>query len=271
MKNQLLKTISKDLYQRRWAIIGFCLGAFLFLLLYVSIFPSFQRESSKFNEVLESYPKALLEAFNIDQLNLNTLSGYVSAEHFSLVWPLMAIFFALSLSGQALAGEIEKGTMAMLLSLPLGRSKIYQSKYLAGMIAILLFVVISIFSLIPLASIFNLSVSVGNVAKIALLSTFFSMAIFSVGMLFSAIFSEKSRVYFITGGILLIMYTANIVSGLIQSMDKLKYISYFHYYQPDKAIVQGRLFISSFIVFGLTTVLLYFLSIYIFKNRDISV
>lgn len=271
MKNQLLKNIYKELSQRRWAILGFCLGAFLFLLLYVSIYPSFQNESAKFNEVLESYPKALLEAFNIDQLNLNSLSGYVSVEHFSLVWPLMAIFFTLSMAGQTIAGEIEKGTLTVLLSLPLGRPKIIISKYLSGIISLLIFIISSIFTLIPLAKLFSLSISVENVGKVALLSMMFSLAVYSVGILFSSIFSEKSRVYFVVGGLLLIMYIANIVSGLIKSLDSLKYLSFFHYYQPDKAIVQGRLYLSSFIVFVVTIAVTFALSNYIFSKRDISV
>jgi ABC-2 type transport system permease protein len=271
MKHPVISTISKELYQRRWAIIGFSAGAFLFLLIYTSIYPSIQHESVKFNELLKSYPKALLDAFNIDQLNLSTLSGFLSAEHFSLVWPLMAIFLALSLAGQTIAGEIEKGTMALLLSLPLGRIKLFISKYLSGILAMSIFSVLSIIAIQPLAKLFNLNMFASNVGKVTLLSLLFAFTIYSVSMFFSTIFSERSKVYFAVGGILLIMYVANIISGLVNSIDKLKYISYFHYFQPDKALVHGQLFASSFYVFCISILIATTAGVYIFVKRDINV
>lgn len=268
---KMIHTIIKEIYQRKWAVLGYCLGAFLFLLLYVSIYPSFQHESAKFNELLKSYPKAILEAFNIEQFNLSTVSGYISAEHFSLIWPLMTIFLGLTLAGQAFAGEIEKGTIAILLSLPIRRIKLFISKYLAGVIVMLIFILLSIPVIIPLTRLFNLSVNNHYVFDVSLLSTLFALAIFSLGTLASTIFSEKSKVYFTTGGLLLIMYIANIMSGLIKSLNDLKYFSYFHYYQPDKAIIHGVLNPSSFWVFGLTIVISFILAGFIFSRRDISV
>lgn len=268
---QIWAIIRKEIYQRRWALFGFSMAAIGFLLLYILIYPSFQNESAKFDELLKSYPKALLEAFNIEQLKLSTLEGYISVEHFSFVWPLMAIFLSLSLAAVAFAGEVDKGTMAFLLSQPIGRAKIFISKYLSGILAIAGFVVLSIMAMIPLAHIQNLSVNTGNVGKTAVMSFCFAWTIYSLGVLISSFTSERSKSYFVVGGLLLLMYVANIVSGLVKSLETLKYFSFFNYYTPADILTEGTLKISSFIVFVAIAVVSSIIGYVLFLRRDMSV
>lgn len=269
--SSFLAVAGKEVKQRRWAIIGFSLIALLFLALYVSIYPSFQKETAKFDELLKAYPKALLEAFNIEQLQMSKFEGYISAEHFSFVWPLMAILFSLSMAGVAIAGEIERGTMAVLLSLPIGRMRLYFAKYLGGLLAIFIFVLASIVSVWPLAQVADLSISALNLGRVTLLSLCFAWAIFSLGFMVSAMVKEKAKVYFSIGGLLILMYVAKIVSGLIDSMDKFKYASFFYYYSPDKAIVHGDLSSLSIAVFVSVAVMATAIGLLVFVRRDVSV
>lgn len=263
--------IKKELYQRRWALFGYSLAALSFLLLYILIYPSFQSETAKFNELLEAYPKALLQAFNIDQLQLTTFEGYISAEHFSFVWPLMAIFLSMSLAGVAFAGEVEKGTMAFLLSQPISRARIFIAKYLSAVLAILSFVVLSVIAIIPLASIQDISVNSGNIYRTALLSLLFAWAIYALSAMISGATSERSKSYFVVGGLLLIMYVANVVSGLVNGLDWLKFVSFFHYYQPAKILAGGAIQLSSVLIFSITIIASFAIGIVLFLRRDMSV
>jgi type II secretory pathway component PulF len=92
--NQYRAIIVKEIYTRRWSLLGFTFASVAFLLLYVLIYPSFQSQAAQFDKLLQAYPKAVLKAFNIDQLQISNAAGYISAEHFSFVWPLLAIFFS---------------------------------------------------------------------------------------------------------------------------------------------------------------------------------
>lgn len=270
MSSPLMALVVKELRQRKWTIISYSLIAFGFLWLYSAIFPSFAKESAKFNELFDAYPKALLEAFNIEQLQLSTFSGYISAEHFSLVWPLMAILISISTAGVMMAGEIERGTMALLLSLPVSRSKLFISKYVAGLVAFAVFTLFSSAAVIPLAGLSNIEVSAANVWRVTLISFAFGWAIFSVAFMISSLVKERSRVYFIVGGGLMLMYVANLVSGLVNSLDKLKYVSFFHYYIPDKALVAGKLSASSCLLFAVVAVISTAIGYLAFNKRDIS-
>lgn len=270
MSSAFWPLVAKEIKQRKWTIISYSLIAFGFLWLYSAIFPSFAKESAKLNELFDAYPKALLEAFNIEQLQLSTFSGYISAEHFSLVWPLMAILIAVSTAGVMLAGEIERGTMSLLLALPVSRSKLYVSKYVAGVLALAIFTLFSSAVVIPLAGLSNIDVNAANVWRVTLLSFAFGWSVFSLSFMFSAMLKERSRVYFVVGGGLMLMYVANLVSGLVNSLDKFKYVSFFHYYTPDKALVGGKLSISSCALFAIVALISTAVGYFVFNKRDIS-
>lgn len=270
MNRVFWSTVWKEIYQRRWSILSYSIGAFLFLVLYVAIYPSFQSESAKFDELIRSYPKALLEAFNIDQLRMTTVEGYVSAEHFSFVWPLMAMFFGVATAGAAIAGEVDKGTMSFMLSLPIGRIRMFLAKYFSAIVSIVFFAFVSIMTFVPLARAYNLTISASNVFKTTILSAVFMWAIYCIGLFVSSIANEKSTVYFSVGGLLLAMYVLKILSGLINSLDKFKYMTLFYYYSPDKALVSGQLSVSAFLVLigvGLVTTLS---GMYFFSKRDVN-
>lgn len=270
MNNTFWPLVVKEIKQRKWTITSYSLIAFSFLWLYSAIFPSFAKESAKLSELFESYPKAILEAFNIEQLQLTTFSGYISAEHFSLVWPLMAILITVSTAGVMLAGEVERGTMSLMLAMPVSRSRLYIAKYFAGMIMLLIFTLFSSIAIIPLAAVTNIDISSANVWLVSVLSFVFGWAIYSLAFMFSSVVKERSRVYFIMGGGLMLMYVANVVSGLIDSLDRLKYVSFFHYYTPDKALVAGKLSISSCAIFVAVAVLSAIVGYIAFNKRDIS-
>lgn len=263
--------LQKELYQRRWTILAYSLIGFAFLWLYVGIYPSFEKESAKFNELVQSYPKALLEAFNIEQLQLTTIAGFISVEHFGFMWPLMAILLMVSTAGQAVAAEIERGTMALLLSLPIGRFRLYLAKYLAGIVILLVFAMFSIAVVVPLVHWTGYSISAANVARVFVLSVCFGWAVYGVSFMVSAWVRERSRVYVVMAGGLILMYVANIASGLVKSLDKLKYVSIFHYYTPDKALVLGQLQNVSVLVFVAVAIVASIVGMVWFVRRDISV
>lgn len=268
---QYFGIISKEIFVRRWSLLGFTIGSVAFLLLYVLIYPSFQSEAAKFDELLKAYPKAVLKAFNIDQLSISNAAGYISAEHFSFVWPLLAIFLAIGTAGSSIAGEIEKATLALTLSAPVKRARLFIAKVSSGLLMITGFAVVSILALIPLTMLNDVSIDRLNILKITVLGLAFSLAIYSLAMMFSAIYSEKSKVYFWTGGILISMYVANIVSGLVSSMKNLQYVSFFHYFSGDKALVHGELSLQALGVFVGSTILTLLIAFLVFKKRDISV
>ncbi len=122
----------------------------------------------------------------------------------------------------------------------------------------------------PLAAIHDIDYELVNFSNFFVFALLFGLATYSIAMFFSSIFSQKGRVYFVTAGIIILMYVANIVSALKDNLEDIKYVSYFHYFDSSQLLVHNKIddlaywiFIGSIVVFTAAGAL-------IFNRRDIA-
>ena len=263
--------ILKELKDRKKSLLGYSIGAFLMLWLYILIFPSIQSSAQQLQSALESYPKELLAAFGMEDLSLNTLEKYLGVENYSFVWPILVITLALSRAGNFFAGEIEKGTIGMTLSLPISRTKIFFSKYLAGILSLLIFTVVSILGVIPLALLHNVDFDFPRLLNLTVLGMFFGIAIFSATAMVSSLASEKAKVYFPVTAALVAMYVINIIANIKPSLEWLQYSSVFHYFNSQEVLAYNNVSLASYAVFGSIILLGMVVGLAAFRRRDVSV
>ena len=105
----------------RRALAGWCLGMIGYVALVVSIFPSI-KGSADFNNLVEHYPDALKSLFGISGGgDITSGAGFVDAELFSLMLPLLVLVLAIGSGARTFAGEEEAGRLELILSYPLRR------------------------------------------------------------------------------------------------------------------------------------------------------
>jgi ABC-2 type transport system permease protein len=235
--------------------------------MYVALFPEF---SSVKIDFIQNMPQGFLKAFNFDPNSFITVQGFLATEQFSLVWPMLAIALVIGFSGFAIAGEVEKGTIEFLLAEPISRARLFVSRYLAGLLMLVIFVVFSILVAIPLCQMYHISFTTDHFYTMALLSFLFGLAIYSLGMMFTAIFSDKGKVFFASIGVIVVMYVINIVSSLRDSLVNLKYASFFYYYSPPKALVYNQIDHWSYLIFIGVAVICTIVGAIYFTKRDIA-
>ena len=266
-----LMIIRRELSFRRNSIIIFCAIVFVLVVLYTFIFPVIQAQSAKFDQLISSLG-SVYKAIGIQgRVSFNNLDSYMSTELFGFTWPLLASLFSLILAGTTVAGEIESGTLGMLLALPISRGRIFLVKFLAGLVFLVVFVIISTFSIIPLAEIIGVHFNITSYFLTALMATLFVISFFSLGLLVSATFSEKSHVYGVMGILLVVMYVANSLANLISSLSWLKYSSFFHYFDAQTLLVNHQLDLSSIILFCSVSILSLISGAQILRKRDIVI
>ncbi|MBU1167302.1 ABC transporter permease [Patescibacteria group bacterium] len=267
----MLTIFIRTIKDRKTSIIAYCVATFLFMTMFIAMYPSIHEQTAEFDELLKAYPEGFMKAFGIEQLSFDTVEKFLSIEQYSITWPLMVCFLMISFAGMALSREIEKGTIEIMLSRPVSRLSLFFSRYLAGVAVLALFTIVSVFSLIPLANIFGVDYQLEPNSKMALLSFLFGLAVFSLGYMFSAIFSEKSKAYMLSGGILILMYVLRIISNFEEKYEDVKYASFFHYLDPDKALIDNELSLVSVLVFLSVAVICTVVGAIWFKKRDIAV
>lgn len=267
----MFSIIKKELKDRRTSLFMYCLIAIFLAWLYVALFPSVQSQAQNFNKLIANYPESLKKAFNLKGSGFDSIESFLSVELFSFMWPLLAILLSISRSGNAIAGEVERNTIGTLLSLPVSRTRIFLSKYYSGLISIGLFTMFSILSPIPFAWVYHINTYPRSFLLCSIICFLFATSIYSISMIGSALFSERSKMYGIVGGSLFVMYTLNVVSGIRPSLDSLKYVSIFHYFNATDVLVNGKLIASSIVLFLLLTIVGVGLGLLTFKKRDISI
>lgn len=247
------------LKDKKTSLVAYSLGAMAVIELYVALFPAIQKQAAQLNQLLEAYPEGFMDAFGFEGSSMalfSKLESFMSTEYFSFFWPIMVITMLIGFANLMIVSEVERGTIELSLAQPVSRLKLFASRYLAGVAYFLIFDIVSIFSIILFAKLHGISYEIQNYLTIFGISLLFGLAIFSVATFLSALFSDKGKTLGLSAGLLLLMYVLNIVAGLRDSLEGLKYASFFYYFNPatvfgDNQIVQYSIpvFVSVIIVF----------------------
>ncbi len=259
------------LKDKRIQILIYCLASIGLLWMYIALFPAFKDQSASLEQLIKSYPESFMKAFNFDIKSFTTVEGYLATEQYSFVYPLMVIFMLVGFAGSAFAGEIERGTIEVLISQPISRWKLFISRYLAGLLILMVFTATSVYSAIPLSRAYDISVSAEAFNKLAILAFMFALAIYSIAIMLSAIFSDRGKVFFIAGGLLIAMYVLNIISALRDSLSDLKFASFFYYFNPAKALGHNEIDKWAYLVFLGVAFICTLIGAIWFAKRDIAV
>lgn len=269
----ILPIFLRTIKTRRISVLAYVLVGILFLWMYVGMFPSFADKAQEFKQVFEAYPESLMKAFGVSDPTaiFNSIENFLAVENYSFLWPILAIALAVSVGGYSVAGEVEQKTIETLLSQPVSRSRLFWEKYFAGLVILLIFSVLTVLSIIPLAEAYNVDYNLSAHAKMLVSGFLFSWTIFSITTLLSAVFSEKSKPYFFTVGLLVIMYAINIVASLKENLENLKYLSFFHYFDSAKVLQENILDSTSVLIFALLAIVSTIVGLTIFNKRDVAV
>jgi len=258
----------------KWkTFVIYVLASIAFLEMYIALFPAISKQAGQFSQLLKTMPPELFRAMNMDpsSLSFGNLQSYLSTEYMSFLWPILAIILAISLASYISVNEIDKGTIETLASLPARRSRIFIERYVAGLLVLAGFCVISIFGAIPLAIFHNTEFILANFLTASVGSFLFIWAVYSLAVLFSVIFSEKGKSTMATGGALILMYVINIISVLQSDLKNLQYVSLFHYYKGSELLAMNIYPEYAALALGVFAVVATLSALFWFNRRDLSV
>jgi ABC-2 type transport system permease protein len=101
------------------------------IFVFVSLFSSLAKDAELLNEMVAKFPKELLTAFGMDNVDLSTVLGYLS---FVFVFAQLCLAIQAANYGFSLVSIEERELTAdFLLAKPVGRSEILTSKLLAAL------------------------------------------------------------------------------------------------------------------------------------------
>jgi ABC-2 type transport system permease protein len=156
--------LERGLRDHRRALAGWCIGAAAYVVVLAAIFPSIEG-SPEFSDLLESYPEAVKSLFGLSGgVDITTGPGFVDAEFFSLMLPLLAIVLAIGSGARTLAGEEDAGRLELVLSYPVRRRDAVLAKAAAVGLEVLLFCGATYAALALASPAFGLDLGLGRLA-----------------------------------------------------------------------------------------------------------
>lgn len=118
----------RTLHEQRRAIVGWVAGLATLAVVQLALYPTV-RDNRAFADIVSSYPKAFRSLFGL--ADYTTGPGYLRAEVFSVMAPLLIVIFAVLWGSDLIAGEEERRTIDLLLANPISRRRLLVEKWAA--------------------------------------------------------------------------------------------------------------------------------------------
>jgi len=229
----------------------------------VASFTAIEGSAAQLNELMEAYPKGMLEAFGVT--DLGDPANYLHSQVFGLA-PLALSFFPILALANAIAGAEERGTIDVLLGNPLPRWQLVAGNFVA--VAVSLLEICAIVGLLTwgTAVLAGVELSLREVAE-AVLNLWPICIVFGAGaLLCSALFHRRSLAIAIPAFLLFGTYLIDTIGRASEDLEDWRPISVFYYY--GSAIENG----IDWAHFGSITAValaLMLLAALLFRQRDI--
>lgn len=155
--------LRRGLVDHRRALVGWSLGVVGYCALVSSIYPSVKGFSG-FERLVQQYPPALKSLFSIGG-DITTGAGFLDAELFSLILPLLVLTLAIGSGARTLAGEEETGRLELVLAYPLRRRNAVLAKATAVAAEVVLVCAVAFVSLAGLDAIVGLGLDFAHLVE----------------------------------------------------------------------------------------------------------
>jgi ABC-2 type transport system permease protein len=262
-------TIFKHEFSARLKSVLIWAGSMVLLVLFFfSLFPGFSSQVATVQELLRSYPKELLEAFGMANLDLSTLLGF-----FSLVWSFVMLCLAIQAGnyGVGLVSVEETDLTAdFLMTKPVSRLKVINSKLLAAICSLLVTdVIVNVVTFISIV-LFKGDHSYDTGILILVLASLmiFQLFFLSLGLVISLILKRIRSVTPYGMGLAFAAYLINGFSGVFGDV-KLEYITPFKHFDASYIIAHAAYNTPLVILNLAVSVIALAASYWLYLHRDI--
>jgi ABC-2 type transport system permease protein len=262
-----LEVLERSMAERRRSTIGWCVGAAVYTMINVAVFPEVKTQSG-LNDLLQEYPPALMAMMGIDAKTLDITSavGYLSSQ-MNMIGPLLLVLVGIAFGSASLAGEEESGTLAMVLSYPVSRARVLVEKGAALLLVVALMASALLLTIVA-GRLFDLDIPLAQVlafcVSLALLGGVFGMLALAVG----AATGSKAMGTGIGAVVAAATYLISSLAPVVSWVEPLRWASPFWYATGNNPLANG-LAARDVAVLTASVVALWAIAVLAFDRRDL--
>lgn len=235
-------TILRRFVVDRWrADAWWALGIVAMIIMNMAFFPGIKGEA-ELDKTIADLPPALKAMFGIDSgISIGTAAGYIQAQVFSALMPILLLVLAIGLGSGAVGGSEEDGTLEFLLAQPVSRRRFLVFRGLGVMVVIVLHTVIltiGMFAICPLFGALD-GLDLGGLAVACIgcgaLAMLHAAIAFSVG----AWLGKRTPAIAIASAVAAAGYIAVGLFSAIGAPEGLRFISPWYWFLRENLMVTG--------------------------------
>lgn len=235
----------------------------------LSIYPQFAEKQATMEKLLEAYPESMQKAFGMDKLSFGTLIGFYGIEIYMMT-TLLGSIYASMLASNIVAKEENEKTIEFLLSKPVTRSEIIAQKLLLVIVNILILNgMTTIATVIGFQFTEHADVPYQTFMILVIACVLLHLTFAAISFMFSTMMKKTRNILSLSLGIVLISYFFNVMAGISEDLDFLKYISLFKYIDAAN-IINDTFDILYFFIMGAIILLCILVAFMIYKKKDIA-
>ncbi len=220
-------------------LVFWSLGLAGLVALTLSVYPSV-RDNPSLDALVESYPEALKSFAGFGgELDLTSAAGYLGAELFSFMVPLLLLIAAIAAGSGALAGEEERGTLDLLLSAPISRSRLALEKLAAVVTELVVLGGVLLASLLVSARAVDMSIGAGKLAAGTASAVALALVFGSLALLAGAATGRRGLTVGVVAAVAVAAYLVDSLAALVGWLGWLEPLSPFHYYASGNPLREG--------------------------------
>ncbi|HLF41331.1 MAG TPA: ABC transporter permease subunit [Acidimicrobiia bacterium] len=256
--------VTRSLADRRRGVLGYGIGLGLMIVWVMAIYPGVEKELSDY---IDAMPDTMKSLFGME--DITSLAGFVHAEIFSLMGPLVFIALAITAAAGALAGEERDRILPIVLSTGIGRGPLLLSKLAALAITLGALGALTLGSLliglVLAGGGFGLAAATAATVQLAALGLFFGTLTFALG----ATTGKKTLASGTAVGVALATYLVDALANLVGWLGPFELLSPFHWYAPGNPLVNG-ISITGLSLLAACTAIFAVVAVVAFDRRDVA-
>jgi ABC-2 type transport system permease protein len=226
------------------------------------------RDNPEIMDAMDQF-EVMFQAIGGSMANVATPEGFISLMSIYIYLPI-SIYGAL-LGSSIISKEERDKTAEYLFTLPINRNQVLLRKVIAAVFYQLVFIVYILSMITMVFYRFELdSVFYSFMINLAIGLTFISLIFLSLGMLLSSVLKQYKKSGSITLGVLIGTYMLNMLVGVVEDLDFLKYIIPFQYFEVSEMLAGN--FELIFILLASGIIISCFTGVFVFyKKRDLYI
>ncbi|MEN8904375.1 MAG: ABC transporter permease subunit [Clostridiales bacterium] len=234
-------------------------------IMFLAMFPSYADQADEINEMMKNFPEEMIKAIDAESTDFSDPIDYLAYmfQYITLAAAIMAMIMGISI----ISKEESEGTIEFLFAKPITKIYIVTNKLLSVLTQIVVFpILFTISSYMTIESVVDKEYNVKALILLGV-SLFFIQLIFAVfGFIISIFVTKVKKTTPLSLGIVFVMFFISMMSKINESMESLKHITPFRYFEPT-AIVENTKLNGSYITLTIVISILCLTGTYILYNR----